>query len=162
MNEAVRNAFEIASTSTERIQAGFTTAPERIQRVHTFMRTVFPPASTVLTRCRFGNQRRLVLLWAWLTLLPVAGPLPQISHLRAIVLSPQTDIFFTSCLFYTKQTTNASIFLFHLGQLDFSEFPRRLAPAFMRYQVFLHHDYILIGCCSDAKIVQYQQQEEAV
>jgi hypothetical protein len=66
-------------------QAGLTTAPERMQRVHTRKRAVCPPSVTVLTFCRFGYQRRLVLLWAWLTLLPVTGPFPQISHLRAMI-----------------------------------------------------------------------------
>src|SRR5438477_12110447 len=33
---------------------------------------------------RFGYQRRFVLLFAWLTLCPVMGPLPQISQTRAI------------------------------------------------------------------------------
>jgi hypothetical protein len=34
-----------------------------------------------------GSQRRLVLLWAWETLLPVTGPLPQISHTFAMIIS---------------------------------------------------------------------------
>src|SRR2546426_417914 len=40
------------------------------------------------TRCRLGYQRRLVLLFAWLMLCPVMGPLPQMSHTRAIGLYP--------------------------------------------------------------------------
>ena len=32
------------------------------------------------TVCKFGIQRRFVLLLAWLTLLPTAGCLPQIAH----------------------------------------------------------------------------------
>ena len=41
------------------------------------------PATLARTRCRFGNQQRFVLLFAWLTLLPTAGPFPQIPHLWA-------------------------------------------------------------------------------
>ena len=51
--------------------------------VHTRIRRVTPP-TWARTRCRFGYQRRLVLLLAWLMLCPVMGPLPQISHTRAI------------------------------------------------------------------------------
>jgi hypothetical protein len=58
--------------------AGLTTAPERIQRVHTLARAIPPFSVTIRTLFRFGSQRRLVLLWAWETLLPVAGPFPQI------------------------------------------------------------------------------------
>ena len=42
------------------------------------------------TRWRFGNQRLLVTLWACEILLPVIGPLPQISHRCAIVNPPET------------------------------------------------------------------------
>src|SRR5438270_9037440 len=34
--------------------------------------------------CRFGRNRRLVLLLAWETLFPVTGPLPVTSHTRAM------------------------------------------------------------------------------
>jgi hypothetical protein len=34
-----------------------------------------------------GSQRLFVLLWAWETLLPVTGPLPQISHTFAMIIS---------------------------------------------------------------------------
>jgi hypothetical protein len=39
-----------------------------------------PPAVAVRTSCRLGFQRRLVLLLAWLTLLPTEGRLPQIAQ----------------------------------------------------------------------------------
>src|SRR2546423_4779135 len=52
-------------------------------RVQTRSRRVVP-FTTARTRCRFGYQRRFVLLFAWLTLCPVMGPLPQISQTRAI------------------------------------------------------------------------------
>jgi hypothetical protein len=38
------------------------------------------PAASILTDCRLGSQRRLVLFIAWLTLLPAFGPLPQTSQ----------------------------------------------------------------------------------
>src|SRR6266480_4919808 len=49
------------------------------------------PFTTTRTRCRLGYQRRGVLLFAWLTLCPVMGPLPQISHTRAIDRSDDNE-----------------------------------------------------------------------
>jgi hypothetical protein len=66
-------------------QAGLTISPERRQRVQTLTCTELPPLAAILTRCRLGSQRRRFLLWAWLTLLPVTGPLPQISHFFAMI-----------------------------------------------------------------------------
>src|SRR2546428_11160509 len=57
------------------------------QRVQTRSRRVVP-FTTARTRCRLGYQRRLGLLFAWLMLCPVMGPLPQMSHTRAIGLYP--------------------------------------------------------------------------
>jgi hypothetical protein len=51
--------------------------------VHTRTRFGAPSTST-RTVCRFGYQRRLVRLLAWLTLLPVVGPLPHTVQTRAI------------------------------------------------------------------------------
>lgn len=63
------------------------TEPERMQRVQTLMvRTV--PLLTALTFCKLGYQVVRVLLLAWLTLLPVLGPLPQISHFLDMSLPP--------------------------------------------------------------------------
>src|SRR3954464_12302423 len=42
------------------------------------------PFTTARTGRRFTFQRRLLTLWAWLMLLPNCGPLPHISHTRAI------------------------------------------------------------------------------
>jgi hypothetical protein len=51
------------------------------QIVQTFTRfTAFDFSSTQRTFCRLGNQTFLVLLLAWLTLLPVTGFLPHTSH----------------------------------------------------------------------------------
>ena len=61
-----------------------TTAPERMQAVQTF-RVLLVPFTLALTFFRLGSQRRFVRLWAWLTLLPTMGPLPQISHFRDMI-----------------------------------------------------------------------------
>src|SRR6202035_560826 len=53
--------------------------PLRIQRVQTSTRCT-PPPITARTSCRLGFQRRLVLLLAWLTLLPTEGRLPHIEQ----------------------------------------------------------------------------------
>jgi hypothetical protein len=50
-----------------------------MQRVQTRMRLT-PPAVAARTSCRLGFHRRLVLLLAWLTLLPTEGRLPQIAQ----------------------------------------------------------------------------------
>ena len=47
------------------------------------------PSTSTRTVCRFGYQRRLVRLLAWLTLLPVTGPLPHTVHTRAISSIPR-------------------------------------------------------------------------
>lgn len=44
------------------------------------------PLRTARTLCRLGLKRRLLTLWAWLTLLPTIGFFPQISHTFAIFL----------------------------------------------------------------------------
>ena|SRR5690242_68927 len=45
------------------------------------------------TERRFTFQRRLVTLWAWLMLFPNCGPLPQTSHTRAILQTPDSADF---------------------------------------------------------------------
>lgn len=51
------------------------------------------PLSRTLTRCRFGNQRRFVILWACETLLPAIGFLPHTLHILAIAnFSPSTKV----------------------------------------------------------------------
>jgi len=54
-----------------------------MQRVQTFIRFTAEPNFT-RTLCRFGNQRLLVTLWAWLIRLPKTGAFPQTSHIFAI------------------------------------------------------------------------------
>jgi hypothetical protein len=51
--------------------------------VHTRIRLGAPSTST-RTVWRLGYQRRLLRLFAWLTLLPVTGPLAHTAHTRAI------------------------------------------------------------------------------
>src|SRR5436190_19429112 len=60
------------------------------QRVQTRRRRVVP-FTTARTRWRLGYQRRFVLLFAWLTLCPVMGPLPHISHTRAMGLPDERN-----------------------------------------------------------------------
>jgi len=55
----------------------FVIFPDEMHDVHTRTRRRTPFASTIFTGCRFGNHLRRVLLWAWLTLFPVEGPLPH-------------------------------------------------------------------------------------
>jgi hypothetical protein len=68
-------------------QAALITAPDLMHRVHTLVFLVLPPPLAMCTVFKLGSQRRLVLLWAWDTLLPVTGPLPQISHTFAMFFS---------------------------------------------------------------------------
>lgn len=63
------------------------TLPDLRQVVHTRMR-LFPPFTLAWTGRRFTFQRRRLTLWAWLTLLPNCGPLPQISHTCAMTKTP--------------------------------------------------------------------------
>jgi hypothetical protein len=62
--------------------------PERMQRVQTCIRFTAEPTIT-RTLCKFGIQRRLETLWAWLTRFPNTGALPQTSHIFAIVELPR-------------------------------------------------------------------------
>jgi hypothetical protein len=86
--KASRNTFPSPLKSVNLVvQAALTTAPDLMQRVHTLVFLVFPPALAICTVFKLGSQRLLVLLWAWETLLPVTGPLPQISHTFAMIFS---------------------------------------------------------------------------
>jgi hypothetical protein len=64
-------------------RAAFWTFPDRMHRVQTLIRRTVP-ATIARTRCRFGIQRRLDTLWAWLIRFPNTGALPQTSHILAI------------------------------------------------------------------------------
>src|SRR5690349_22378388 len=65
------------------LQTAFLTLLLRMHEVHTRVRRT-PSVVATRTVWRFGYQRRLVLLLAWLTLLPVTGPLPHTVQTRAI------------------------------------------------------------------------------
>src|SRR5665213_2424812 len=56
----------------------------RIALVDRRSRTVPSASDRIEASCRFGMNRRLVLLLAWLTLLPTSTPLPVMTHRRAI------------------------------------------------------------------------------
>src|SRR2546422_7260543 len=56
----------------------------RRQRVQTRARTTWLP-TRIFPTCRLGRKRRFVRLLEWLTLCPYCGPLPQISHLFAMI-----------------------------------------------------------------------------
>ena len=77
----------IALTRRERSRrigyAALTTLLLRIHRVQTRVR-LGAPSTMTRTVWRLGIQRRFRLLLAWLTWLPVAGPLPQMVQTRAI------------------------------------------------------------------------------
>jgi len=86
-------------------QRAFWTFPERMHLVHTStLRGV--PSMTALTLCRLGSHTRLVLRCEWLTLLPVAGPLPHTAHFLPTITPPissrrsrfsKTHIIIPSC-----------------------------------------------------------------
>jgi hypothetical protein len=61
--------------------------PALMHEVHTRMRRL-PVAVATRTACKFGNHRRLVWRWEWLTLQPVDGFLPQILHILDIMIVP--------------------------------------------------------------------------
>jgi hypothetical protein len=88
--ETLRGSSRIALELSVRLEFtvfqaldGLVIFPERMHRVHTFTYCA-RPSTKARTRCRLGSQRRFVTLCAWLILLPVIGPLPQISHRCAI------------------------------------------------------------------------------
>ena len=62
-------------TGWNRSTYAFRTLPADRHRVHTRTCLLDPVPVEMWTRRRFGNQRLRVLLCAWLTLLPLTGPL---------------------------------------------------------------------------------------
>lgn len=52
------------------------------------------PSCSTRTFWRFGSQTLLVLLLAWLTLLPLMGPLPHISQTLDILTLTFQKVFF--------------------------------------------------------------------
>ena len=58
-----------------------------MHEVHTRMR-LLPASVCTRTFCRLGSQRRLVCRCEWLTLQPVDGFLPQMTHILDMRLVP--------------------------------------------------------------------------
>src|ERR1700674_3630261 len=75
--------FRACPEGSERIQLAFLIRLLLRHWAQTRIRLGAPSTST-RTVCRLGYQRRLVRLLAWLTLLPVTGPLAHTAHTRAI------------------------------------------------------------------------------
>jgi hypothetical protein len=67
-------------------QAAFATLPALMHLVQTFVRCAPPCGRCTRMDCRFGLKRRRVRLFAWETLLPNCGPLPQTSHRLAMII----------------------------------------------------------------------------
>ncbi len=69
--------------------------PAEMQLVQTRIRLRVPFSVTTWTGWRFGSQRRFVRLFAWLTLFPLRGPLPQIGQTAAMrILLPNRNVEF--------------------------------------------------------------------
>jgi hypothetical protein len=66
--------------------------------VHTLILVIFPSRRT-LTLWRFGSHTLLVLLLAWLTLLPLRGLLPHISQILDIHLPLSKKFSFINLFF---------------------------------------------------------------
>jgi hypothetical protein len=104
------------------MRGALVTLPERMQRVHTLM--YFGVPSTIArTRWMFGSHLRLLTLWAWEMLLPVIGPLPQISHRCAIFLLllevPSWGLnFITQVALFFKYERRSRIGFFVIGGVD--------------------------------------------
>ena len=65
--------------------AAFKTLPCRMQDAQTRIRLIVPLIWTRIS-CRLGSQRRLVLLCAWLMLLPLIGFFPHTSQTLAMII----------------------------------------------------------------------------
>ena len=70
-------------------QRAFRTRPDLMHCVQTWTRRT-DPLETVFTRCMLGFQTFLVLLFAWETLFPKLGPLPQTEHLAILSSGKKT------------------------------------------------------------------------
>jgi len=81
----MRLATKVVSRISNFSYAALTILFDLMQRVQTFIRPLLPEGSWTRIDCRFGSNRRRVLLLACETLFPNCGPLPQTSHLFAIV-----------------------------------------------------------------------------
>ncbi len=64
-----------------------------MQRVQTFILPAPPASKRTRTDCRFGLNRRRVLLLAWETLFPNCGPFPHTSQRLAIFKVPPNEFY---------------------------------------------------------------------
>lgn len=82
------------------------TLPLRRQEVHTRMRLVVLPTLACTGR-RFTFQRRLLTLWAWLTIFPNCGFFPQISQTCAMTTPEGYRTVPAKLRFYRKKCHSA-------------------------------------------------------
>jgi hypothetical protein len=76
--------------------------PDLMQRVQARILRTDPSVWVWRTDWRLGNQTRLVLLLAWLTLFPTWGVLPQIAHFLLM------SVYFLSEIIYSFRSRIAS------------------------------------------------------
>ncbi len=69
--------MELAPLAATRRAGALVIFPAEMHEVQTRTLRLTPSVSTIRADWRFGNHRRLVLLFAWLTLLPFLGVFPQ-------------------------------------------------------------------------------------
>src|SRR5829696_3271027 len=84
-----RRRLEVDKKIEGRAQAALDTLPALMHLVHTFTRRAPPCGCCTRIDCRFGSNLRGVRLFAWETLLPNCGPLPQSSQRLAIFFNLQ-------------------------------------------------------------------------
>ena len=101
----------------------FLTLPDRRHLVQTFC-LLFPWAVSILIFCRFGINTRLVLLLAWLTLLPVTFFFPQTEH-TAICESPPNKTHYTLFQLYIFYKSG-------IGSKIYETIPKIKCPNFYR------------------------------
>jgi len=87
-----QKASETSEASETKANYAFCTLPLFKQLAQTRTRRC-DPWTIARTERRFTFQRRFVTLWAWLMLFPNCGPLPQTSHTRAILQTPDSADF---------------------------------------------------------------------
>ena len=78
-------------------------------------------------RCKFGRNRRFVLILEWLTLCPTWTPLPVIPHLRAIPTSTNHRHKYTTRGSFEGRALLRLRFWVAFGQADMSASNRAFA-----------------------------------
>jgi len=82
-----RRRLEVEEEIAGRAQAALETLPALMQEVQTFIRRAPPCGCCTRIDCKFGSNLRGLRLFAWETLLPNCGPLPQTSQRLAILFN---------------------------------------------------------------------------